>query len=79
MLTIFLFALIGTALGELATLIIPETWKFHEILATSMTPVWSIDKLDIIILAVNFCISFKFNIVTLAGIIAGCIFSLRKV
>jgi len=76
---IFLCALIGTALGELILLIVPETWKLYEVLSATINPVWSIEQFDILILSFNLRISFNFNIMTLVGLITGCFFSLRKV
>ena len=75
---IFICGLIGTALNELLLLFIPEQWAIYSIMASSLKPLWSIEKLDLIVLSVNFGITFNFNILTLAGIIAGSLFSLRK-
>jgi len=75
---IFISALIGTALNELLLLFVPQEWAIYGIMASSIKPLWSIEKLDLIVLWVNFGITFNFNILTLAGIITGCLFSLRK-
>jgi hypothetical protein len=76
---IFISALIGTALNELLLLFIPGEWALHEIMSASIRPVWSIEKFDLIVFTLNFGIGFNFSILTLLGIIAGCIYSLRKI
>ncbi|MCK9266593.1 hypothetical protein M0P98_06920 [bacterium] len=78
-LTLFLFSLIGTAVGELLLQILPVTGKIHEIVSANLTPVWSVEKLDILILYITFKVGFNFNIMTFVGLISGCFFSLRKV
>jgi ABC-type glucose/galactose transport system permease subunit len=78
LLIIFLSSLIGTALGELITQFLPETGRAYQILSSSITPSWNIDRLDLIVFCVRLGISFKFSILTLAGMITGCLFSLRK-
>jgi hypothetical protein len=76
---IFISAMLGTALNELLLLFIPEHWALYEVMSADIKPLWSIEKLDLIIFSINFGISFNFNILTLFGIITGCLFSLRKV
>jgi|LSQX01.3.fsa_nt_gb hypothetical protein len=78
-LTLFLFSLIGTAVGELLLQILPVTGKIYEIVSANLTPVWSVEKLDILILYITFKVGFNFNIMTFVGLISGCFFSLRKV
>lgn len=79
LLIIFLCALIGTALNALALQIIPQQWGLYEIMSASINPLWSVEKLDIIVFTVDFSISFNFTILTLLGIIVGCTYSLRKI
>ncbi|GEM_PF-4272817 len=79
LLVIFLFSLVGTALGELLVLTVPETWRFYSIISASTTPSWNIEKIDILILSAGFRVNFHFNIMTLAGLVAGCLVSLRRV
>jgi len=78
LLIIFLSSLIGTALGELIIQFIPETGRAYQILSSSMNPSWNVERLDLIIFSVRLGISFNFNLLTLAGLVAGCLFSLRK-
>lgn len=79
LLIIFLYALIGTAVGELLLLLVPTQGTFYEILSSSVKPCWSIENLDLIVLSLKCSISFNFNVFTLLGIIAGSVFSLRKI
>jgi len=78
LLIIFLSSLIGTALGELIIQFIPETGRAYQILSSSMNPSWNVERLDLIIFSVRLGISFNFNLLTLAGLVTGCLFSLRK-
>ncbi|MCX8082616.1 MAG: hypothetical protein N3D17_04390 [bacterium] len=79
LLIIFISALIGTALGELLLLIVPNGTVIYEIISTSIKPCWCLENLDLIVLSLKCSISFNFNVVTLFGIMIGAIFSLRKV
>lgn len=79
LLIIFISALIGTALGELLLLLVPQQGIFYEILSSSIKPCWNIENLDLIVLSLKCGITFNFNIFTLLGIIAGSVFSLWKI
>lgn len=76
---IFISALIGTALGELLLLFIPQQGAIYEILLSSIRPCWNIENLDLVVLSLRCGISFNFNILTLLGIIVGAIFCLRRI
>lgn len=71
--------MLGTALNELLLLFVPGHWVLYEVMSAAIKPLWSIEKLDLIVFTLNFGIRFNFNILTLLGIIIGCLFSLRKV
>ncbi|MDD3726059.1 MAG: hypothetical protein PHI44_02540 [Candidatus Ratteibacteria bacterium] len=79
LLIIFISALIGTALGELLLLFLPQETTIYEVLSSSITPSWNIENLDLVVLSFRCSISFNFNILTLAGIVTGAILSLRKI
>ncbi|MCM8762016.1 MAG: DUF4321 domain-containing protein [Candidatus Omnitrophica bacterium] len=79
LLIIFLSALIGTAVGELLLLFIPQQGIFYEVLSSSIKPYWNVENLDLIVLSLKCGISFNFNVFTLLGIIAGSVFSLRRI
>ncbi len=76
---IFICALIGTALNALVLQLLPQQSVIYNIMSVAINPLWSIEKLDLIVFTVNFGVSFNFTILTLLGIIAGCIYSLRKI
>ena len=71
--------MIGTALNELLLIFVPHQWSLYEVMRTAIKPEWNIENLDLIVLKFNFGIKFNFNILTLLGIITGCLFSLRRV
>ncbi|MBN1445609.1 MAG: hypothetical protein JW957_05835 [Candidatus Omnitrophica bacterium] len=75
---IFISAMIGTALNELLLLLVPGHWPAYEILASSLSPAWRVEELDVIVATFNFGVVFNFSILTLLGIITGCFLSLRK-
>jgi len=79
LLVLFISALIGTALGEILLLFIPQQATIYEILSSSIKPSWNIENLDLVVLSLRCGISFNFNILTLLGIIIGAVFCLRKI
>ena len=76
---IFISGLIGTALGELLLLFIPQQGAIYGILSSSIKPSWNIENLDLVVLSLRCGISFNFNMLTLLGIIIGAVFCLRKI
>jgi len=79
LLVLFISGLIGTALGELLLLFIPQQGAIYGILSSSIKPCWNIEGLDLVVLSLRCGISFNFNILTLLGIIIGAVFCLRKI
>ncbi|MGI6596011.1 MAG: DUF4321 domain-containing protein [Elusimicrobia bacterium] len=79
LLIVFLSALIGTALGELLMLVLPQGTIIYEVISAAIKPSWSIENLDLIVLSFRCGLSFNFNILTLLGITIGAVFSLRKI
>jgi len=78
-LIIFLSAMIGTVIGEILLLLIPQNTIYYNFLSNHLTPVWNINSFDLIIFNISFTIKFNINSFTLLGLIIGSIFSLRKV
>lgn len=78
-LVIFLCAMIGTCIGEILLLLIPQNTIYHNILSNSINPLWELKELDLIIFNISLKIKFNINPFTLLGLIIGSIFSLRKV
>ncbi|MCM8830382.1 MAG: DUF4321 domain-containing protein, partial [Candidatus Omnitrophica bacterium] len=51
----------------------------YEVLSSSINHSWNVENLDLIVLSLKCGVSFKFNLFTLLGIIAGSVFSLRRI
>lgn len=75
---IFLSALIGTALGELISMLVPQSSFTSTFFSTFIAPSWQVKKLDLIVFAVNFGIQLKINVLSLMGMIIGAVCSLKK-
>lgn len=78
-LILFLSALIGTAIGEILLLLIPQNAPYYSFFSSRIVPLWSIETIDLVILNFSFTIQFNINPLTLIGLIVGSIFSLKKV
>jgi len=70
--------MVGTALNELLLIFIPEHWALYEVMSATIKPTWSIEQLNLVVLDINFGIAFNFKILTLLGIITGCLFGIRS-
>jgi len=75
---IFLSALIGTALGELISMLVPESSFTSTFFSTFISPSWQLKKLDLVVFSVNFGIQLKINVLSLLGMIIGAVCSLKK-
>ena len=78
-LVIFLSAMIGTVIGEILLLFIPQNTIYYNFLSNHLNPTWNINSLNLVIFNVSFTIKFNINSLTLLGLIIGSIFTLRKV
>jgi len=78
-LVIFLSAMIGTLIGEILLLFVPQNTNYYIFLSNHLTPIWNVNLLDLIIFNISFTIKFNINSFTLLGLIIGSIYSLKKV
>ncbi|HOK56661.1 MAG TPA: DUF4321 domain-containing protein [bacterium] len=76
---LFLCAMIGSCIGEIILMFIPQGTIYYNFLSNHLSPVWEIKQLDLIIFNLSFSIRFNINSFTLLGLIIGSIFSLKKV
>ncbi len=76
--TIFIAALVGTAIGELCLMFTPEGSFLYRFLDASISPSFRVDKLDLIVISMNFGVLININVVTLAGIVSGSLLCLKK-
>lgn len=77
--TVFLSTLIGTVLGEIACVFIPANSVFYNLLTTSVTPLWHLEKLDLVVLVLGISLQIKITLTGLLGMVTGAVFSLRKI
>lgn len=71
--------MIGTAIGEIFLLLIPQSTPYYAFFSSRIVPLWRVETIDLIILNFSFTIQFNINPFTLLGIIVGAVFSLKKV
>jgi len=77
-LVIFLSAMIGTAIGEILLLLIPQSTIYYKILSNHLTPIWSINNFDLVVFNLSLAIKLNINSLTLLGLIIGSVISLKK-
>ncbi len=79
LLILFLSTMIGTCIGEMILLILPQHTTFYNFFSNHISPIWEIKQLDLIIFNLSFSIQFRINSFSLIGLVIGSIFSLKKV
>ena len=76
---IILSALIGSAVGELISVILPEGTAMASVFSVAAAPTWAVDNLDLTVLLLSFSFTLRLTLFTALGAAVGLVFGLRFV